>query len=392
MVAVGPFSIDMYLPAFGTIANDLGTTISKVSLSMGSYFVGMALGQILYGPLLDRFGRKPPLYLGLAAYLAATVACILAANVNELIVYRFIQAVGGCATSVAAFAMVRDIFPVKDNAKIFSSLMLVISASPLFAPYVGAEAIALWGWQSVFVILIGVTILITLLIFFFMPESKGADPTFSLRARDIIGTYKTVFSEPQFFTYAFSGGIAFSGLFAFIGNSPFLYNEIYGLTPKQYGQMFAFLVGGLILAGQANRLLLRKFSSETLIAWAISIQVLAAVVLMIRELMDLHTFYSQTGLIWVYLATVGIVLPNSSALTLAPFSSNTGTASSGLGVLQLGFGAIASITVGLTTTTSSAPMTIAMLACSLLAMAGLVVGKRFMKVSHSSSASPSLPH
>lgn len=380
MVAVGPFSIDMYLPAFQVIANEFDTTISNVALSMASYFVGMAAGQLLYGPLLDRFGRKPPLYAGLLAYLLASVACILSGSVGQLIAFRFIQALGGCVSSVAAFAMVRDLFPVKDNAKIFSSLMLVISASPLVAPTVGGFASVAWGWQSVFMILIVVTILILALVFFALPESKGPDPTFSLLPRDIIRSFLEVFREPQFFTYALSGGIAFSGLFVFISSSPFLYMKMYGFDEKQYGIMFAVLVGGLIGASQLNRLLLKKFSSETLIAWAITIQLTAAALALLIATLNLDGFYQQTVLIFIYLATVGIVLPNSSALTLAPFSSNTGTASSMLGVIQLGFGALASFITSYTTTNSSLPMTITMFICSTLALISLVAGRPYIKL------------
>jgi DHA1 family bicyclomycin/chloramphenicol resistance-like MFS transporter len=380
MVAVGPFSIDMYLPAFQVIANEFGTTISHVALSMGSYFVGMAAGQLLYGPLLDRFGRKPPLYAGLLAYLLASVACIFSEGVGQLILFRFIQALGGCVTSVAAFAMVRDIFPLKDNAKIFSSLMLVISASPLVAPTVGGLVSVAWGWQSVFVVLIVITILILLLVFFALPESKGPDPSYSLLPRDIIRSFLEVFREPQFFTYALSGAIAFSGLFVFISSSPFLYMKVYGFDEKQYGIMFAVLVGGLIGASQLNRLLLKRFSSETLIAWAIVIQLTAGALALMIATTNLEGFYQQTVLIFIYLATVGIVLPNSSALTLAPFSSNTGTASSMLGVLQMSFGALASFIVSLATTNSSLPMTVTMVVCSAMALISLLVGKPFIRV------------
>lgn len=384
MVAVSPFSIDMYLPAFQVIAIEFDTTISNVALSMASYFVGMAAGQLLYGPLLDRFGRKPPLYAGLIAYMLASVACILSDNVGQLIAFRFIQALGGCVSSVAAFAMVRDLFPVKDNAKIFSSLMLVISASPLVAPTVGGFASVAWGWQSVFIILIVITFLIIALIFFALPESKGPDPTFSLMPRDIIRSFVEVFREPRFLTYGLSGGIAFSGLFVFISSSPFLYMNVYGFDEKQYGIMFAVLVGGLIGASQLNRLLLKRFSSEKLITWAITMQLTAAGLALLIAVLKLDGFYSQTTLIFVYLGTVGVVLPNSSALTLAPFDSNTGTASSMLGVLQLGFGALASFIVSFTTTDSSLPMTITMFVCSSMALVSLLAGRL-----HSPSATTS---
>jgi DHA1 family bicyclomycin/chloramphenicol resistance-like MFS transporter len=392
MVAVGPFSIDMYLPAFQVIANEFGTTVPNVALSMASYFVGMAAGQLIYGPLLDRFGRRPPLYAGLLIYVVASVACILSVNVDHLIWFRFIQAIGGCASSVAAFAIVRDIFPVNDNAKIFSSLMLVISTSPIIAPSLGSFASLAWGWQSVFVILIVLTILILVLVFFAIKEVRGPDPSFSLLPRHILRSFGEVFREPQFFTYALSGGIAFAGLFVFVSSSPFLFLNIYGLNEKQYGVLFAIMVGGMILASQANRFLLHRYSSETLVGWAIGIQVTMSLLLLAIALLHLETFYMHVILLMGFLATVGIILPNSSALVLAPFSSNTGTASAMMGALQLGFGALASFVVSVATKDSSMPMTVTMCICAACALLCLLVGRPYVKLKYSSSATPSSLH
>lgn len=391
MVALGPFSIDMYLPAFQVIATEFNTTISAVGLSMASYFVGMAAGQLIYGPLLDRFGRKPPLYAGLAIYIIASVACIMSVNVNQLIFFRLIQAIGGCASSVAALAMVRDIFPVKDNAKVFSSLILVISASPMIAPSLGGFASLQWGWPSLFLFLIGISVLILILVFFGLGEAKGPDPSFSLLPRDILRSFGEVFSEPQFSTYAFAGGIAFSSIFVFVSSSPFLYLKLYGFNEAQYGIMFAVLISGMIIASQMNRVLLKRTTSEKLIAWAIGVQVVDAILLLTMTLVGLESFYLQTALIFIFMSTIGIVLPNSSALTLAPFDSNTGTASSLLGALQLGFGALASFVVSYTTTDSIIPMVTTMFICAACAQLSLLIGRRFIKVTHSSSATePSL--
>ncbi|MEJ0033644.1 MAG: multidrug effflux MFS transporter [Bacteroidota bacterium] len=393
MVAVGPFSIDMYLPAFQVIANEFGTTVPNVALSMASYFVGMAAGQLIYGPLLDRFGRRPPLYAGLLIYVAASVACIFSKNVDQLIWFRLIQAIGGCASSVAAFAIVRDVFPVNENAKIFSSLMLVISTSPIIAPSLGSFASLAWGWQSVFVILIILTVLIIALVFFAIKDVRGPDPSFSLLPRPILRSFGEVFSEPQFSTYAVSGGIAFAGLFVFVSSSPFLFLKLYGLDEKQYGILFAIMVGGMILASQANRFLLSRYSSETLVGWAIGIQVTMSMLLLATALLHLETFYLQVILLMGFLATVGIILPNSSALVLAPFSTNTGTASSLMGALQLGFGAVASFVVSVATTDSAMPMTVTMCICASCALVCLVIGRPYIKINHSSStATPSSLH
>jgi DHA1 family bicyclomycin/chloramphenicol resistance-like MFS transporter len=186
LTAIGPFSIDMYLPAFPDIAKGLNASVAQVTLSLSSFFIGISAGQLLYGPLLERFGRKKPLYAGLIIYLLASVGCALATSVNALIVFRFLEALGGCAGLVTARAMVRDLFDVKQNARIFSSLMLVVAVSPIIAPTVGGYVTALFGWRFVFLILIIVALVIITGIYFFLPESKKPDPGFSLKPRPII--------------------------------------------------------------------------------------------------------------------------------------------------------------------------------------------------------------
>src|SRR5215203_1340378 len=183
LTAIGPFSIDMYLPAFPDIAKNLHSTVAQVTLSLSSFFIGISAGQLLYGPLLERFGRKKPLYIGLCIYLLASIGCALAASVNALIVLRLLQALGGCVGMVAARAMVRDLFEVKENAKIFSTLMLVVAVSPIIAPTLGGYVTAVLGWRYIFVILVIIVIIILIGIYFLLPESKKPDLGFSLRPR-----------------------------------------------------------------------------------------------------------------------------------------------------------------------------------------------------------------
>src|ERR1041385_5864566 len=177
LTAIGPFSIDMYLPAFPSIAKGLNTDVSQVMLSLSSFFIGISVGQLVYGPLLERFGRKKPLYIGLVIYLLASIGCAFTNSVNSLIAFRFLQALGSCAGMVTSRAMVRDLFEVKDSAKVFSSLMLVVAVSPIIAPTVGGYVTAALGWRYVFAVLIAVDIAIIAGVFFLLPESKKPDPT-----------------------------------------------------------------------------------------------------------------------------------------------------------------------------------------------------------------------
>src|SRR5919107_974446 len=169
--AIGPFSIDMYLPGFPAIATNLHTTVDRVAYSLSSFFIGICAGQLLCGPLLDRFGRKTPLCIGLVLYILASIGCSLSKSVEVLIAFRFLQAIGGCVGMVAPNAIVRDVFPVEENAKVFSLLILILGVSPILAPTVGSYLITAFGWQVVFIVLAVVTALILLAVIFFLRES-----------------------------------------------------------------------------------------------------------------------------------------------------------------------------------------------------------------------------
>ncbi|HJT73547.1 MAG TPA: Bcr/CflA family efflux MFS transporter, partial [Chitinophaga sp.] len=198
MTALGPFSIDMYLSGYQAIAADMHTTSASIGLSLASYFIGISAGQLLYGPLLDRFGRKKPLYIGLVVYILASLGCIAAHTLGAFVVVRFIQAIGSCAATVASVAMVRDLFPIKDSAKVFALLMLVVGASPMIAPTVGGYVTVAWGWQSVFIILTLLGAMVLVACIFFLPESHQPDTSISLKPGPIINGFLEVIREPQF--------------------------------------------------------------------------------------------------------------------------------------------------------------------------------------------------
>lgn len=379
LTTLGPFSIDMYLPGFPAIAKDLNTNINQVSLSLASFFVGISLGQLLYGPLLDKFGRKKPLYIGLVVYILASIGCAQSQNIESLIALRFIQAIGSCAAAVAAMAMVRDFFPVKENAKIFALLMLVVGASPMIAPTAGGYLTASLGWQSVFYALAVIAILIFLVVFFFLPEGFKGNVALSLRPKPILNGFREVLVNPQFYTYTFAGAFSFSGLFAYISSSPLIYMDIYKVSETTYGWIFAILSVGFIGASQLNNLLLKKFRSEDIIPFALSAQLIVAVVFVLGAFFNWFGLYETTVMLFLFLCCIGIANPNGVALTLAPFSNNAGTASSLMGAIQLGVGALSSLAIGLLNRPSAVPMTIVMSATSLIALLILSLGKKNIK-------------
>ncbi len=377
--AIGPFSIDMYLPAFPVIAADLNTDVATVSLSLSSFFIGICFGQFLYGPLLDRFGRKKPLYFGLTIYLIASVGCSVISSANGLIALRFLQAIGGCAGMVAARAMVRDMFPVEENAKVFSKLMLVIGVSPIIAPTLGGFITAQMDWHYVFVFLTIMSAVILAAVHFFLPESRKPDPTFSLKPTPIFRGYLAVLKNPQFFTYSLAGAVAAAGLYAYIAGSPYVFMELFKVSEKEYGWIFAAVALGLIISSQLNSLLLRKYKSEQIIRMALLLQSLTGVVLFVGSV---GNWLGLTGTIiscCVFLSCQGFTFPNSSALSMAPFSKNAGSASALMGGIQMGMGAGTSLLVSILSNHTALPMAGVMLGCSVISFIILMIGRYVIK-------------
>jgi DHA1 family bicyclomycin/chloramphenicol resistance-like MFS transporter len=376
LTALSPFSIDMYLPAFQDIAKSLHTTTSKVDLSLSSFFIGLAVGQLIYGPLMDRFGRKRPLYFGLSFYIIASVGCFLSSSVEMLITVRVLQAIGSCAAGVASIAMVRDLFPVKDNAKVFALLFLVLGASPLIAPTAGSYLADAFGWQSVFVVLLCIAVLILLAVIFTLPESYKPDATYSLKPGPIINHFLQVIRNPQFYTYAIAGSIAFCGLFAYVAGSPLVFMDVFDLSKKEYGWVFAGLSVGFIGSNQLNSLLIKYFKSEQVVKAALTAQVVIGIVFLIGAINSWYGLGGTIAMIFMVLCCVGLTNPNTAALSMAPFSKNAGVASALLGTMQLGLGAAASFGVSIFSSHSATPMAAIMAVSSAIGLLVLLIGRR----------------
>ena len=376
--AIGPFSIDMYLPGFPDIAMHLNTTVSRVSLSLSSFFIGISVGQLLYGPLLDRFGRKKPLYVGLVVYLIASVGCALARSVEALIGWRLVQALGGCVGMVASRAMVRDLFDVKDNAKVFSLLMLVVGVSPIIAPTLGGYLTASMGWRSVFVALIILALGILAAVHFLLRETRAPDLELSLQPIPILKSFRGVMREPQFTTYMLTGSFASAGLYAYIAGSPTVFMELYHVSERQYGWIFALVAMGLIGSSQLNSVLLRSYKSEQIIRIALICQSFTGLFLFVGVWLNMIELFSTIFFIFIFLCCQGFIFPNSSALSLAPFSKNAGSASALMGAFQMAIGAGTSALVSYLNNHSALPMSGVMACCSITSFCILALGKKYL--------------
>ncbi len=372
LTAIGPFSIDMYLPGFPAIARDLHTDISHVALTLTSYFIGISLGQLVYGPLLDRYGRKKPVIVGLLIYIVAAVGCGLAPTIHWLVVMRFLLAIGSCVGIVAARAIVRDLFPTNEVARIFSTLMLILGISPIIAPSVGAYVADFYSWRLIFAVLAVIVALILTGVLRFLPESRSADTSISLRPMQVLSEYFAVLKTPQFIAYGVASAAASGGLFAYISDAPFVYMNLFGFTDKQFGWLFGLSACGVIGASQVNRFVLRTRTSREISIIAVIAQSILTALFVIAVLVGAPPLVVII-MIFGFLVGLGFLSPNTTATAIEPFTRNAGTASALMGSMQMASGAIGSALVSYFHNGTVLPMAALMLTSAIVSL-GLQVG------------------
>jgi MFS transporter, DHA1 family, multidrug resistance protein len=381
---LSPFSIDMYLPAFPQIARDLGTTPAQISFSVSGYFIGLALGQLFYGPLLDRFGRKRPLYAGLSLFVAASLGCIAVRSPGLFIALRLLQALGGCVAQVGAIAMVRDFFPARESAKILSLLILVLSVSPLFAPTIGGLVATTIGWAWIFVILAAFALFLIIVIGLLLPEGHQPDAEISLRPRAVLKGFVAIIRHPQFYTYAFGGAFAFAGLFVYVTGSPIIFIDSFHVDPRGYGLIFAALAMSFIGGSQLNIWLTRRHGDRKIFRLAVICQNIVTLVILGGTLGGWYGLTANIVLLMLYLPFCGMAYPNAAAIALEPFSKNIGSASALLGFLQMSIGAFASTGVGFLQASSALPIFAVMAATAVIGLVILLANERRVLVAHAS--------
>src|SRR5262245_32214199 len=281
LTAMGPLAIDMYLPALPAIARDLHSTPGLVQVSLAAYFIGIAGGQALYGPLSDRMGRKPALYVGLLVFTLSSIACALAPRVEVLIACRFLQALGGCAPLVVPRAVVRDHFDQQASVRALSALVLVMGLAPILAPLVGGQLLTRWGWRAIFVVLAAYGAAWLVIVTLFLPESLPRDARRAQPPAVVLATYRRLLGGRAFIGRVLSGGMMFSGLLAYISGSPFVFIELFGVPPERFGFYFGANAAGLITASQVNAWLARRHGARRLVSAVIPCAAAAGVVLMV---------------------------------------------------------------------------------------------------------------
>lgn len=364
IIALAPLSIDLYLPSLPTIQQTLGGDAAQAQLTLSTYFLGLALGQLIYGPVSDRIGRRKPLYFGLALYAIAALGCAFATNIDSLIALRFLQALGGCAGMVIVRAVVRDLYTQQEMARVLSMLLLVMGIAPILAPVIGSWIFVAFGWQTVFGVLAVYGLGCLFMAAKYLPETL-ATPGEALQLNRVLKGYGRMLRHRRFMGYALSGGIAQASMFAYIAVSSFVFIEIYTLTPTQYGLLFGVNAFGLILGSQINNWMLTRYRSERVLRSALLAYAFFGLVLAGLVSTDIGGLPGVLIPLWCCIASLGFTFPNSTAAALAPFGDRAGMAAALLGTLQYGLAAIASGVVAHLHDGTAQPMALTIAACGL---------------------------
>jgi DHA1 family bicyclomycin/chloramphenicol resistance-like MFS transporter len=303
---------------------------------------------------------------------------------------RFLQAIGGCAGMVAAQTLVRDLFPIEKTAQAFSWITLVIAVSPMIAPAVGGYVTVAFGWQSIFFILAGLTLIILFGVYFVLPQGKGSDRSLSLLPGPVLKNFYIVFRQPQFLLYSFAGGIATAAPFAYIAGSADVFMNIYHVSEKEYGWIFAFIAFFIIGSTQLNHLLLRRYHSGQIVKTTLILQTILGLFLLAGTWFVWFDQYALIALIALFLAGHGLTNPNATALSLAPFSKHTGSAASLAGSFRMGMGALVTALVSLFHNGTAMPMIGVMVGCIIVGLLILMGGKLWVVTGYQEGELPSL--
>jgi DHA1 family bicyclomycin/chloramphenicol resistance-like MFS transporter len=346
LIALGPLTIDMYLPALPTLADDLRTTAAAAQLTLTGTLVGLALGQLLVGPLSDTFGRRRPLLFGVGVHVVASLLCLVAPNVEVLGGLRLLQGIGAASASVVSMAIVRDLFVGRAAATLFSRLMLVLGVAPVVAPTIGGEILRFTSWRGVFAVLAVLALALLVMAAMALPETLPAERRRPLGVGNTLRTYRGLLRDRTFVGLVLVAGLAMAGLFGYVAGSSFVFQEQFGLDQQQFGLLFGagavFLIGGT----QLNALLLRRFEPRVLLPAALVLGTAAGVVLLLLAAAGTGGLIGVVVPLWTVLFAVGVVLPNAPALALARHGEAAGTAAALLGAVQMGVGAVISPLVG----------------------------------------------
>ena len=346
MVALGPLTIDMYLPALPKIGDELGVSSSVAQLTLTGTLAGLALGQLIVGPLSDSLGRRRPLMAGIVLHIFASLVCLFAPNIAVLGVARGLQGVGAAATMVVAIAVVGDLFTDSAAATVISRLMLVLGVAPVIAPSLGAAVLLKASWHWVFAVLMLIAAVLLVVAALALPETLPTDHRRPLKVRGIAATYLELLRDARFIVLVLVAALGMSGLFAYISGAPFVLQGQYGLDQQAFALMFGAGAIALIGATQFNVVLLKRYAPQAIAMWALAAASVAGVVFVALAYGHIGGLFGFMVPVWAILAAMGLVIPNAPAVALSRHPDAAGTAAALLGAAQFGLGAAIAPLVG----------------------------------------------
>lgn len=373
---IGSFSTDLYLPAMPAAAGDLGASAQAVALSVTTFLVGLALGQLLAGPLSDSYGRRPTLLAGLVVFTASALVCVVAPSVEVLIVTRFVQGVAGAFGLAIPSAVITDYSRGREAARLFSRVAIIGGVAPIVAPLIGAQLLILSGWRGPFVALTVIGLILTASVAIGLPESLPRERRSSSGARPALRAMAMLTRDVDFMGYTITSALVFIAFFAYLTGSSFVYQEVYGLSATAYSLLFALNAVGMLAASQVNHRLLARFSPRGLLAIALVANALAGVTVLAVVLVGGLGIWALAVPFFVLVTSLGFIFPNSTALALSLHPEVAGSAAAYFGTLRLGFGALATPLIALGGSVRVLPMALEIALSGVAALLLFVVVSR----------------
>lgn len=369
LTAFAPMTTDMYLPSLPTLARVFNVQLGAVQLTLAVFFFGLVCGQLVYGPLTDRYGRKRPLYIGVSLYVLVSIGCAWAPNLPALIGLRFVQGFTGCVGMVVARAAVRDLFDAQESARMYSLIMLVMGLAPIVAPLAGGYLLVLFGWQSIFYALAAFGVFCLVGSVAWLPETRHAAARTPAGFVSVLAGYGRLLSDRHFIGFALSGSFASAGMFAYIAGSPGVFIDLHHVPAQYYGWLFGSNALGMIAASQLNRRLLREVPAGRVLWRGNLFNAGMGVLLGALVATGIGGFAGILVPLFAYVASLGFITPNSNALALAYQGARAGSASGLLGTLHFGMAALAALAVGALDDGTALPMAGVIATCGLAALA-----------------------
>ncbi|EOC3259082.1 multidrug effflux MFS transporter [Campylobacter coli] len=369
MSSIAPLSTDMYLPALSHVKQSFQTNSFLTQLSIASFFIAFALGQLIYGPLSDIFGRKIPALVGIFFFIISSLFCVIIDDIYAFIALRFFEALGGCAGVVIARAIVNDLFEIKEAAGIFALMMVFSSLAPMLSPTFGGILLEYFSWHSIFATLFALGILLFLMILFGLKESAPHLKNKKFSHHEAMKSYKFVLSDKRFLVYILCASFALAAMFAYITGSSFVFTQFFSLSEQKFALLFGANALGFVICANINARLVRKFESEKILSKALMIMFVSTLILLINAFFHPNFLLFELS-IFTSIAMLGFITPNTTTLAMARFKEHSGTASAVLGTVQFGFAGFISFIVG--AIDANTPIILAFVMCACVLVANMI--------------------